>query len=274
MENRKGLKLYVSADLEGVAGAAAWEETNSRDGYWFDYMRRQMSREVAAACEGALAAGATDILVKDAHETGRNIDPALLPRTVCINRAWSGNPFGMVAGLSEKFDAVAFVGYHSPGGGDGNPLCHTMSLAVDEITINGERVSEFHISSYAAGLLGVPVAFVSGDALLCEMAAAFVPGITAVAVSTGNGNASTSSHPADAAEMIREAMKRALRGNYAECRVVMPQHFDVRVRYQRHGSAYAMAFYPGARQLDEKTIAFEHFDYNEILRFFHFVLGG
>lgn len=72
------MKIFVSADMEGTAGITCWDET-----IWEDprcaYFRAQMSREVAAACEGALKAGAEDVLVKDAHDSARNIDPMVLP---------------------------------------------------------------------------------------------------------------------------------------------------------------------------------------------------
>lgn len=267
------MKLFISADIEGVAGATAWRETDSRDPKWFAYFQRQMSLEVAAVCEGALKAGATDILVKDAHDTARNIDPSLLPRSVCINRGWSGSPFSMAAGLSADFDACAFTGYHSAGGSDGSPLAHTMSAEkIDQLSINGQRASEFTLHAYVAGMMGVPVVFLSGDAALCAEAEAWIPGITTLAVNHGSGNAATSIHPEDATEMMEAAMQKALEGDLKDCRVPMPDAFDVRVRYTRHQLAYSMSFYPGARQLDEKTIAFEHSDYNEVLRFFHFVL--
>ena len=51
--------------------------------------QKQMSREVAAACRGALSAGAEGVLVKDAHDSARNIDPTVLPRGARIHRAWS-----------------------------------------------------------------------------------------------------------------------------------------------------------------------------------------
>ena len=67
-----------------------------------------MSREVAAACRGALSAGAEDVLVKDAHDSARNIDPTVLPRGARIHRAWSGDPLSMMTGLNqETFDAVS-----------------------------------------------------------------------------------------------------------------------------------------------------------------------
>ena len=71
-------KLFVSADIEGTAGITRWEETeNGHPRY--AYFQDQMSREVAAACRGALSAGAEEVLVKDAHDSARNIDPAGLP---------------------------------------------------------------------------------------------------------------------------------------------------------------------------------------------------
>jgi hypothetical protein len=74
-----------------------------------------MSREVAAACEGAAKGGAEDILVKNVHETARNIIPTELPRGVRIGRGWSGSLFSMVDGLQEGFDALAFTGLSFPG---------------------------------------------------------------------------------------------------------------------------------------------------------------
>lgn len=270
---KQPLKVLISSDIEGTAGIAHWDETDHvRGGKWYDYFCAQMTAEVAAACRGAARAGAEHILVKDAHDTARNINPAGLPQGVQLNRGWNGGLFEMVAGLSADFDAVCFTGYHSPGGSGGNPLSHTMTLQVDEITINGRRASEFTLAAYTAGMLGVPTPFVSGDAALCREAKLLVPHITAVAVSAGEGNASTSCHPKDACQMIESGMEQALSQDLQKCLVEMPANFEVKIRYKNHHRAYAMALYPGAGQLDEKTIRFAHGDYYEVLRFFHFVL--
>lgn len=271
------MKLFISSDIEGTAGIVHWSETDARKGgRWYEYFCAQMTREVASACRGAQSVGISNILVKDAHDTGGNIDPMGLPSGVQINRGWSGGLFSMVAGLSESFDAVALTGYHSPSGSGGNPLSHTMRREVDRLLLNGKPASEFTLHSYIAGMLGVPVVFVSGDAELCRLAQELVPDITAVAVSAGEGDASTSPQPEDACAMIYEGMRRALRGKgkakLAACKVPMPKHFKAQVRYTHHGLAYAMGYYPGAEQLDERTISFEHKDYYEMLRFFHFVL--
>jgi D-amino peptidase len=147
-----------------------------------------------------------------------------------------------------------------------------MRQEVDELLINGQRASEFTIHAYTAGMLGVPVVFVSGDAELCAQAQAFLPAITAVPVSAGEGGAAVSQHPDVAVATIRNEMERALRGDLNACRVALPPRFHIRVRYAAHPVAYRNAFYPGARQLDEKTIVFESDDYYEVLRLFQVVL--
>lgn len=75
------MKVFISSDIEGTCGIVSWSETEASHAD-SAYFRRQMSREVAAACEGAIEAGADEIVVKDAHDSARNIDPLLLPRGV------------------------------------------------------------------------------------------------------------------------------------------------------------------------------------------------
>jgi len=267
------MRLFISSDIEGVTGIVNWDETDyDRGGRWYDYFRAQMTREVAAACMGAKEGGAELIRVKDAHDSARNIIPAELPEGVVIQRGWSGNPFCMVDGLDEGFDALAFTGYHSPSHSNGNPLAHSMSASIDEITINGQRASEFMIHGYVAAMLKIPVIFISGDAALCESAKAFVPGITVVAVNTGKGASSASLHPADGARLIREGMKSAVEKGGKDCLIGLPEHFTTTIKYPSHTKAYKYSFYPGAGLINEKTVRFESDDYMDILRFYHFVL--
>ncbi len=105
---------------------------------------------------GALAAGATEILVKDAHLHGRNLDPAALRAPARLHRGWSGHPYAMMDGLDESFAAAILIGYHAPAGSTGNPLAHTLSLNLQRLRINGELASEFTVSGLTAAWLGVP----------------------------------------------------------------------------------------------------------------------
>ena len=267
------MKLFISSDIEGTSGIAAWDETDgTKLTAAYERFRIAMTNEVAAACEGAQAAGANDILVKDAHHTALNIEHAMLPRGVRLNRGWSGSPLCMMDGLDESFGAAALTGYHSPALGAGNPLSHTMAEGVDALLVNGALASEFAVSAWTVGMLGVPLVFLSGDAALCTLAKEMIPAITTVATSTGRGNANTGVHPADACDAIRDGMRAALSTDVRRCAVEMPARFDVEVRYKHHHAAFKNAFYPGAKQVDARSVTFAADNFMDVLRFFQFCL--
>ena len=181
------MRLYLSADIEGTCGIADWAETERATMDDYRPFAAQMTAEVAAACEGAVAAGAEDILVKDAHDSARNLDAARLPRQARVLRGWTGDPLCMMAGLERgAFGGVLFTGYHAWGCCGGNPLSHTMTTACDQVTLNGVPASEFLINAYTALYFGVPVAFLSGDRELCAFAQDWLPGLSSVAVYGGN----------------------------------------------------------------------------------------
>lgn len=265
------MKLYISADIEGTAGIARWPETEPENRY-YPYFADEMTQEVRCACEGATQSGADSIVVKDAHHTASNINPAALPLTAKIIRGWTRGPEEMMAGLDESFQAAAMVGYHSAGGTNGNPLAHTMNTQNEYVTINGAVASEFMISAYTAAYYRVPVVFVSGDKMLCESAKELVPGITAVPVSEGIGNAAVSLQPAAAQKAICEGMKNALRGDLSRCMLPLPQSFQVAIRFHQHDKAYYASYYPDAKSDGMKTVTFCCSDYYDVLRFFLFVL--
>ena len=267
------MKVFLSADMEGTCGIVSWPETER--GTPFDYtpMQKQMTREVAAACRGALAAGAEEVLVKDAHDSARNIDPMELPRGIKMNRAWSGDLLSMMSGLNQdSYDAVFFTGYHAWAGCPGNALSHTMNGRNNLVRLNGTLCSEFLINAYTAGYYGVPVALVTGDKALCDFAKTLIPEITTVPVNEGRGGSVTSLHPEEAVERIEAAAKIAIQ-KAPECRVPMPEHFHMEIDFVKHHVAYAKHFYPGAYLKEDKVVCFDTNNWYEILRFCHFVLS-
>lgn len=265
------MKIYISADIEGVTDVTHWNETDL-DKSDSQAAREQMTAEVVAACRGAIEAGANEIWIKDAHDAARNIFPERLPRLARLIRGWSGHPFTMLQELDSSFDALALVGYHTGAAFDGNPLAHTMSLNIAWLKINGELATEFLISAYTAALVKVPLVFVSGDSNLCAHVTAFNPNITTVAVKEGVGDSSINIHPELALEHICEGVARALR-NPAACLIPLPERFTVEVQYRHPHHAYHYSFLHGAVQTDPVTIRFEHEDYFEVLRFLLFALG-
>ena len=266
------MKVFISADIEGTAGVVSWPETElGEKGY--AYCADEMTEEVAAACRGAITAGSRDILVKDAHDFARNINPEKLPEDVKIMRGWTRGPASMMAGLDRSYDAAAMVGYHSAGATNGNPLAHTMNTKNELVTLNGQVMSEFMMNAYTAAYFGVPVVFVSGDRMLCESAAKLIPAITCVPVSEGIGDASVSIHPAVARRKIEDRMEKALSEDRSKCLLRLPEKFEISVRFHDHSRAYRGSFFPGAKADGMKGVAFEAKDYFDVLTFFMFVLS-
>lgn len=248
------MKVFISVDIEGITGVTAWSETTLGNSDYSQFAE-QMTKETVAACEGAIAMGAKEIFVKDAHDSARNIDITKLPRCAKLSRGWTNTPDSMVAGLDETFDAAIFIGYHSAAGTDGSPLAHTMNLGNNYIKVNGKKASEFVINSYLAADYGVPVVFVSGDKMLCDKAKEFNPGIETLDVKEGVGGATVSINPDLACELIKEGVINGLKRIEA-CKIAIPEKFEVEINYKEHKEAKHASFYPGVEQTDSHTVKY------------------
>lgn len=264
------MKVYISADIEGIAGISHWNEATLGHPDHAEH-RAQMTREVLAACEGAMAAGASEILLKDAHDSGRNILLADLPECVRIVRGWSGHPYSMLQGLEAEHAAVVMIGYHAPSGSEGNPLAHTMTLDAQRMRLNGRPVSEFLLHATAAATLGVPVAFVSGDAALARHVHETDPAIHALAVSEGIGGSSISLAPREACRRIRIGVERAL----AVTRAPLPiaDSYTLEVEYNTPNKAYESSWYPGCEYIGERTVRLRVTEFLDVMRALRFIVG-
>ncbi|MGZ5425397.1 MAG: M55 family metallopeptidase, partial [Candidatus Aminicenantales bacterium] len=120
----KKLKVFISVDMEGISGLIAWDET-SQGGPDYPLFRRLMTEEANAAIAGALDAGATEIVVRDGHDSARNILPDLLRPEARLIREWN-SPLSMMEGIDKTFDAVVFIGFHARAGTPNAVLKHTM----------------------------------------------------------------------------------------------------------------------------------------------------
>ena len=65
-------RLYISADIEGVAGVVTNEQTTIA-GFEYQQAREWMTAEVNAACAAAFAHGIDEIVVSDSHGQGQNL---------------------------------------------------------------------------------------------------------------------------------------------------------------------------------------------------------
>jgi D-amino peptidase len=267
-------KLFISADIEGVACVSARVEVDKTHPAEYAPFRDQMTAEVAAACAGAFAAGVDVIVVKDAHATARNLDPHKLSapsdKSLQLIRGWSGHPFAMVQGIDRTFDAAAFIGYHSAGGCGGNPLAHTVSSrAFARVELNGTLASEFLIYAYAAASVGVPLVFLSGDKQLCDEASRTIDGLYTVVTLEGFGASVQSLLPTDAVRLIEAGVQRATSGA-APALLKLPSDFAFKLSFNKATDAYAKSFYPQAKMVSDTELLLEARNYFDVLTFLWF----
>nr|WP_298683209.1 M55 family metallopeptidase [uncultured Dongia sp.] len=266
------MKVFISSDIEGTAGITHWDEAEKKHDAYPEF-RELMTGEVLAAIEGAIEGGATEILVKDAHDSGRNIITANLPSCVRIIRGWSGTPLSMVQGIDEGFDVAVFTGYHSRAGSETNPLAHTMNLRVSELRLNGVPASEFHLHATAAAYYKVPAVFISGDKGICEDARRLNPNMVTVPVLEGIGRSTISIAPAVARANIKAGVTKALGLDRKTCLLPIPAETVLEVVFNNPTDAYRASWYPGAKHIGQRTVQFIHSDFFEIMRAQKFILG-
>jgi len=168
-------------DLEGVAGVIDSTNWCLWDSRYYETAKRLLAEEVNAAVRGFRSAGATEFHVIDGHGHG-GIDICALDPDVEYARGWPDKwPFG----LDESFDAVAWVGQHAKAGTERAHLCHTQSMHMIDLSVNGVSIGEFGQLAFCAAELGIPAIFGSGDEAFTREAQALIPGIETVSVKRG-----------------------------------------------------------------------------------------
>jgi D-amino peptidase len=203
------VKVYISVDMEGVAGISDWEQCLP-GGADYPLGRDLVLGEVNAAIEGALEAGAGPILVNDSHSLMRNLPPDQLGGHASY-LSGSFKPLYMMEGLDASFDVVLFLGYHAAMPTPGI-LSHTYNpRAIRNVLLNGTLTGEAGINALVAAHHGVPVAVITGDQYVGPEAAPFCPGIHVIQVKTSISRyAAEHLHPGIARQRIREGVYRAL----------------------------------------------------------------
>jgi D-amino peptidase len=203
------VRVYISVDMEGVAGISDWEQCVA-GGDDYRLGRTLVLGEVNAAIDGALEAGATHVLVNDSHSLMRNLPPDEL-RGHASYLSGRFKPLYMMEGLDASYDAALFLGYHaampSPG-----ILSHTYNpRAIANVTLNGTLTGEAGINALVAMHHGVPIAVISGDQYVGPEAAPYCPGIVVIEVKTSISRyAAEHLHPDVARQRIREHVRQAL----------------------------------------------------------------
>ncbi len=268
------LKVYISVDMEGITGIVNAAQTIP-DSPEYAQARKWMAADVNAAIEGAIRAGATEIVVNDAHGSMRNIDPDdLNPKAVLITG--SPKPLSMMEGIDDSFACCLFVGYHAMSGTENGVLDHTISGGVvRSVKINGVELPELGINAAVAGFFGVPVVFLSGDVAVCQQAKTVLGNdIVTTPVKTGIWRYAARLVPAaEARKAIRDraydAVKRAKQ--FKPFKIAPPCAFEL--EYYVSAQADMASIAPQVKRLDARRVMFAADDIVQGVRFLRVLIA-
>jgi D-amino peptidase len=249
------VKVYISVDMEGVAGISDWDQCIA-GGDDYALGRELVLGEVNAAIDGALEAGATEILVNDSHSFMRNLPPGEL-RGHASYLSGRFKPLYMMEGLDGSYDAALFVGYHAAMPTPG-VLSHTYNpRAITNVLLNSTLTGEAGINALVARHHGVPVAVITGDQYVGPEVAPFCPGIEVIEVKRSVSRyAAEHLHPEVARDRIREGVTSALRGagRLAPPTISMPATLEVEL--VSPDMAEQATWLRGVHRLDSRTVSF------------------
>lgn len=271
LEAQAGLKVYISADMEGVVGVVS-EAQLGPSGFEYQRFRHFMTAEVNAAIEAARAAGATQIVVSDSHGNGQNLLLEELPQDITVVRSWP-RPLAMMQGIDETFDAAIFLGYHASTTNPRGVRAHTMSSAtLAAVKLNGIDMPEGGINAAIAGHFGVPVVAISGDDAVVEEVQGLLPDIEGAIVKWSSGfHSARTLMPEAGYERIRQAVSAGL----ADLRAVEPYRLEgpieVDITFKNYRPAEVMAYLPIVQRIDAHTVRFVGKDMPEVSRFLQFL---
>jgi D-amino peptidase len=264
------VKLYISSDMEGVAGVCAWQQVDARTPHpEYEIYRRYYTQEVTSAIEGARAGGAGDVLVNDSHGPMRNLLLDELPPDV---RVIFGNrkPFSMVQNADGGFDGAFFIGYHGAAGDADAVLCHTYAPSViDEVRVNGMRCSEATLNAGLLGYFGVQVLLATGDRTTVEGIQQQMPWVRGVIVKESLGSfAANSMVPAAAQRAIRREAEAAVQeaAGAKVFRFDAPITLDVQL--VRAAQAQLVAGIPSFERTGSRSVRFVHDSYPVVFKAF------
>jgi D-amino peptidase len=265
------VKVLISADMEGVTGVVTGDQL-SPSGFEYERFRGFMTAEVLAAIQGARDAGATSIIVTDAHGNGENLLIEKLPDDITLIRSWP-RPLGMVEGLDSTVDAVVFVGYHAATTNPAGVRAHTISSAtLTSVSLNGIAMPEAGINAAIAGHFGVPVVAITGDDIAVAEAQALLGPIEGAVVKRAvSFHSAATMTPAAGQALIREKVKAGVARRASLKPYVLRRPIRLEVGFKNYRPAEILSYLPIIERVGSHTIGFSGKDMIQVSRFLEFL---
>jgi len=267
------LKIFISADMEGVVGVVSDQQLGP-GGFEYERFRALMTAEVNACIEAAREAGATEILIADAHGNGQNLLIERLPDDVMLVRSWP-RPMGMMEGIDSSFDGAIFLGYHASTANERGVRAHTFSSAnVTAVRLNGMSMSEASVNAAIAGHFGVPVIMVSGDNVAVAETQVIIGDVEGAVVKWARGfHSAQTLMPEAAYRVIRNRTKAAI-GRIDEFEpYVLEAPLRLELSLKHYRPVELLSYLPNVERVNSHTVRFVGQDILEVSKFLSVALG-
>ena len=265
------MKIYISADMEGVVGVVTGEQLGPQ-GFEYNRFRDFMTQEVNTAIQAAFESGATEVVVSDSHGNGQNILIEKLPKNVTLVRSWP-RPLMMMQGIDETFAGAIFIGYHSATTNPSGVRAHTISSArLADVQLQGVSMSEAGINAAIAGHFNVPVIMVSGDDAVVKETTALLGDVEGAVVKWNYGfHSAKTMMPEAANDLIREKVKKAISRikEFKPYKLQQPIRLDV--RFKNYRPSEVLSYLSIVERTDAHSIRFTGKDMIEVSKFLEFI---
>lgn len=261
------LKVYISVDMEGVAGVVTPDQLGP-NGFEYERFRRFMTDEALASVRAAEEAGASEIVVSDSHGNGENLLIELFPKDVRIVRSWPRRG-AMMAGIDRSFTAAVFIGYHASTTNPQGVRAHTISSAhFARVALNGKSVTEAEFNAAYAGEFGVPVVFASGDDTTITEIKSRLGEIGSATTKTSLGfHSAETLTPAAACDLIHAGVFAALDRRDRRQPYVIKHPVILDITFKNYMPAEVLSYLHTVERVDSHSIRFVGRDMQEISDF-------
>ena len=165
------MKIYVSCDIEGLAGIATFDMEKEDTVLFRELYHQHVAWLIEGIQKSAKNEQITEITIADSHSRGLNLAYARLAEMDERISLVSGFPRMdyMMSGLDSSYDVVFFLGYHAVIGKQKGNMYHGYSASVAyDLKINDLAMNETTINAAYASELGVPVGLIIGESGLEE----------------------------------------------------------------------------------------------------------
>lgn len=265
------MRLYISADMEGIVGVATRDHL-APEGFEYQRAREWFTDTVVAAAEAAHEVGVEEVVVSDSHGNGESLLIERLPDYVQLIRSWP-RPLMMMQGVElGDYVGAMLLGYHTGASNPNGILAHTIhGTAFREIRINGKPVPEGAISAATAGELGVPVIMASGDDHAMAELASFIPDLPTVVTKWSYSTKSTRTlTPAVAHRLLREGVKAALTAERKPAPFVIGAPIAIEIDFRHRMPAEFLSYLREIERVDTYSVRYTCETMEQVSKFIGF----